>query len=194
MNHSWGGDFFSQSIADSFQLACDAGVTMIVSAGNGARDIDVFPHWPASLDGPCIITVGSSTESEELSSFSNYGQLSVELLAPGSNILSLGSPPEGTESLKATTVETRTLSGTSMAAPQVTGAVALLLCEHPTWTWVEAIPALLAGVDVIPAAVNTVTGGRLNIAKALELAAVILPECGNGVCEEGEHLTCPENP
>ena len=85
------------------------------------------------------ITVGATTLGRELAGFSSAGptpislRLKPEVTAPGVNILSAAPPQQGLW---------QELSGTSMAAPHVAGAVALLLQRHPTWTVAQVKSAL----------------------------------------------------
>ena len=82
---------------------------------------------------PDVITVGSVNLFGEVSDFSNFGP-KVDILAPGEDIVSLA-PTNG---------ETAVLSGTSMAAPHVTGAVALYLSQNPTATSDDALAWMLS--------------------------------------------------
>ena len=104
-----------------------AGIT-----GNDGANMDVARHYPASFPLDNIVTVGSTTRNETLATSSNFGA-AVDLLAPGEAILSLGYTGP---------TATATLSGTSMAAPHVAGALALLKARFPTDTYRQLINRL----------------------------------------------------
>ena len=113
-NNSWGGGNYSKPLYDAIATASDAGVLFIAAAGNNSSDNDYTPTYPSSYAIPNIISVASLMNTGGLSSFSNYGWRSVHIAAPGSNIYS--------------TVRNDGYaykSGTSMAAPQVTGLALL---------------------------------------------------------------------
>jgi subtilisin family serine protease len=114
---SWGGPGFSSLLAQAVQDAVDAGVVFVAAAGNEGRDIDRIPVYPASLPG--VIAVAASNSVDQLAGFSNFGVSAVWVAAPGDRIYS-------------TYLDGRyaSLSGTSMAAPQVAGAVALALGQN----------------------------------------------------------------
>ncbi|MBB1287274.1 S8 family serine peptidase [Flavisolibacter sp. BT320] len=115
-NNSWGGGGFSQSLQDAIERANKANILFVAAAGNDGKNIDGSPHYPASYPNANIIAVGSLwlDETKAVSTFSNYGAQSVDLFAPGQRIWS--TTPGNTYS---------NYSGTSMATPHVTGAVAL---------------------------------------------------------------------
>ena len=118
---SWGGGGYSSLLAQAVSDAQRAGVIFVAAAGNDGKDISSSPTYPANLDG--VIAVGASTDTDQLAYFSNYGPSVVMVAAPGENILStfLGHGY-------------KTLSGTSMATPQVSGAIALALSKNKSLT------------------------------------------------------------
>ena len=111
------------------QGSIDAGVAYVVAAGNSAGD--ACQYSPARL--PAAITVGASDQTDTRASFSNYGAC-VDLFAPGVDILSTS---------VANDFSTLVRSGTSMAAPHVTGTVALYLEDNPTASPSQASAALM---------------------------------------------------
>jgi thermitase len=86
INCSFGGPLSSQFVYDAISLANQKGVLVIVAAGNDGSNNDLYPNYPASYDLPNIITVAATNESDELSSYSNYGQQTVDIAAPGGSI------------------------------------------------------------------------------------------------------------
>ncbi len=160
-NNSWGwGPGYFQAMYDAIKASNDAGIMFVAAAGNSGYDNDMWPSYPSSFNLPGIIAVAATDPSDRLASFSQYGRTSVDLGAPGVNILStvpaaglLGSPSRYAS-----------LNGTSMATPHVTGAVALGMAYEPGSSLDYIKQLILNTVDVVPDLVNrTVTGGRLNL-------------------------------
>jgi len=129
ISNSWGGGGRSEFLDEAIQDAQKMGIFVVAAAGNASSNNDTGTTYPAGYNG--VISVGSSDQDDRLSSFSNYGKSSVMLAAPGSSIYStlLG----GGYGI---------LSGTSMATPQVSGAIALGLSMGGAYT-VEAIKSKL---------------------------------------------------
>ena len=158
-NNSWGGGGYSQALYDAINAAGQAGALFIAAAGNSSVNTDSNPMYPAAYNLNNIISVASTTRTDSLSWFSNYGSTSVDLGAPGSEIYSTIPVAQGSYGTK---------SGTSMATPHVTGAAALLWSQNPTWTAQQIKDTLMNTGDPIPALNgNTVSGKRLNVFNAL---------------------------
>jgi subtilisin family serine protease len=129
-NMSLGGPA-SAATDTAVKNAVAAGVVMVVAAGNETQDACLVS--PARE--PTAITVGSTTTADARSGFSNFGTC-VDLSAPGTGI---------TSAWYQTDIETRTISGTSMASPHVAGAAAAFLGASPTATPAQVVAALVAG-------------------------------------------------
>jgi large repetitive protein len=160
INASWGSTTFtSAALRDAINGARQAGIIFVAAAGNSADDNDVHPLYPASYDLDNIISVAAMTRTDDLAFFSHYGSTSVDLGAPGAAIFSCWN---GSDS------DYRYFDGTSMAAPHVTGACALLLARYPSENYQQIINRILSNVDRLPGlAGKCMSGGRLNLHKAL---------------------------
>lgn len=154
---------YDQATKDSLDAIGDAGILNVFAAGNNGWNNDIVPSpaFPAAYTSPSVLTVAASTNTDTKASFSNWGAESVDLAAPGLAILST---TRGTDSSYGT------LSGTSMAAPHVTGAAALLSASDPTLSPASLKATLMNTVDPLPGWGLTPikTGGRLNVFAALQ--------------------------
>ena len=152
-------------------VVCAAGN---IKQGNVPLNIDVDYVYPASYSNSNIITVGASDSTDAKRFSSNYGATSVDLFAPGDNILScypVAKCQNGTHDTAGTVHYVNGyhyLSGTSMATPYVTGVAALILAKYPLLTTDEVKDRILDTVDPVSALSEyCVTGGRLNAYKAI---------------------------
>ncbi len=162
-NNSYGGGPYSQAEFDAIRAS---GTIFVAAAGNGGLDgigdnNDITPEYPASYELDNIISVAATNHDDILASFSNYGSVSVDLSAPGVNVLS--TTPGDTYSY---------FSGTSMATPHVAGSVALLMAYDSAQTNNEVRWRILNGTDYL--GIPVLTGGRLNIYNALSLPAPVV--------------------
>ena len=170
-NNSWGGGGYSTTLRNAIATARNAGHIFVAAAGNNAVNNDNSPHYPSNYTLDNLISVAASDRYDQLASFSNYGVTSVDLVAPGLSILS--TTPNNTYSY---------YSGTSMAAPFVTGTVALVQSQHPDWTYNQVIHQILSTVDPVAAFSGKVaSGGRLNAANAVGYGATVSDDHGDSI-------------
>jgi PKD repeat protein len=165
ISNSWGGGNDSQSLKD----VIDAYPGVVVcAAGNGGPDWleddnDAMPFYPASYSSPNIIAVAATDYNDALATKSvygwgsNYGATSVDLAAPGTNILSTNF--DGNYDYK---------QGTSMATPHVSGVAALVKAVNQSLSSAEIKTIILSTVDAKSSLSGKVaTGGRLNAYNAI---------------------------
>lgn len=158
-NNSWGGGGFDFTLYAALELANLKGYVFVAAAGNSSSDNDKTPAYPASYDLPNIISVAASDSSDALATFSSFGSTSVDIAAPGVDILSTV-PGEQQYAM---------MSGTSMATPHVAGVVALIKSQFPEANPIQIKARLMGSSDRIPALTGKVaSGGRLN-ANCLEV-------------------------
>ncbi|NDC38590.1 MAG: hypothetical protein EBZ48_11125, partial [Proteobacteria bacterium] len=131
MNNSWGGGGYSAPLYNAIARANAAGIIFVAAAGNESNDNDSSAAYPSGYELPNVVSVAAVDQEGNLASFSNYGAQTVDIAAPGVSILS--TLPGGGYGR---------YSGTSMATPHVTGALALLLGHEPDLSAAQAIERL----------------------------------------------------
>jgi subtilisin family serine protease len=156
-NNSWGGGNSSTALYQAIQAAGAAGHIFVAAAGNSSFNTDRTPQYPAGYNLQNIISVAATDNQDRLATFSNYGAKTVDLGAPGVDIISL---TRGSDY--------RWASGTSMAAPHVAGVVALVSAKYPNLSALEVIEQILSTTRFVSSLNRkTVTGGVLDAHKAL---------------------------
>lgn len=159
INNSWGAYTRNQLIENAIQEANAAGVFFVAAAGNASGDNDDRPNYPASYDVPNIVSVTATDRHDKMAKFASFGERSVDIAAPGVSIYSTYFEDDS---------DYRQLNGTSMAAPHVSGAIALLASEFPGDSMVAILNRLYSSVDPLESLARRCrTGGRLNLERAL---------------------------
>jgi subtilisin family serine protease len=179
LNASFGGGAFAQSFQDSVGALNASGILFVAAAGNvdnGTREPnnDLVPHFPANFNAPNIISVAATNSLDAVASFSHFGGTTVDLGAPGVDILSTTPPcsaPGPNCDPDFTTVATQDtytfFSGTSMAAPQVSGSAALLWAQNPNLTVAQVKSLLVYNGQVQSSLVDkSLSGRRLHVGNA----------------------------
>lgn len=171
INASWGSGDYSQAMQDAILRSAKADILFVAAAGNDRDSNDQTPFYPASFNTltgtpnesaatfDSVISVTAIASDGGLAFYSNTGLTSVDIAAPGSSIIS--TIPNNSYG---------TYSGTSMAAPHVTGAIALYASAHPGASAADIKSAIFDSARTSPSLVGkSVTGGVLDVAAALRL-------------------------
>ena len=208
-NNSWGGGGFSQALYDAIARADAAGILFVAAAGNDTADNDSVPDSPSGYDLPNIIAVASIRVNGELSSFSNWGASTVDIGAPGDRIYSTvpervgttekghkGKPEDSPAKPGRGKPQDDTFasayaqySGTSMAAPHVTGAALLYASMHPEASHLQIRSAILdSATPTASLSGKCATGGRLNVG---DWVSAQPPVCEGLTCALPLPLTAP---
>ncbi|MFZ0751321.1 MAG: S8 family peptidase, partial [Pyrinomonadaceae bacterium] len=120
ISSSWGTMAKSRALEDVIRRAGEEGILIVAAAGNASSDNDAKPHYPGSYDLNNVISVAALNRNDELTTFSNFGATSVDIAAPGQQIVSTWLEHGYQEK-----------QGTSMATPFVAGVAALILAANP---------------------------------------------------------------
>lgn len=152
-------------IAAAIKRASDKGVLFVSAAGNNSENNDLVPFYPSAYKLPNTLTVAAVDDHGQLADLSNYGSGSVDVAAPGVHVLS-------------TLLRNRYgfFSGTSMAAPEVSGVATLLLSQNPALTLAQLkdkIKSLVNPVDSLKDKVAT--GGIVDFSPGVGTPVAAIP-------------------
>ncbi|MCA2961883.1 MAG: S8 family serine peptidase [Silvanigrellales bacterium] len=177
-NNSWGGGGYSRAMKAAIDESARKGILFVAAAGNESNDNDEIPSYPASYTSSNVLSVAALSAQGRAAGFSNWGLKSVHLSAPGVGIFS--TTPGNTYD---------TLDGTSMAAPHVTGAAALLKAAFPRLLLAQLRTRLTSNTRVLASlAGKSASGGMLDVARAFEVDEVA-PSQVEGVHLDGRGFT-----
>lgn len=181
INCSFGGDSRDFALRDAMEKS---NIIFVCAAGNNGRDLDKKePCYPACFGLPNQINVAAVDNDGNLCSFSNYGT-KIDVAAPGQNILNI--LPESSYGY---------MSGTSMAAPFVTGVVALMESLAPAGKpdrIVEELKASVLKMNSLQSKVNT--GGMVDSYKAVQKADNMKTESGIPLITSQKEEILPTDP
>lgn len=171
ISNSWGGSSASQLLADAFAYARSMGVLLVASAGNSTTNVEGV--LPAGFPG--VVAVAALAPDHSAASFTNFGE-GVDIIAPGVEILS-ASAGAGDNTIatklphRVVGAEHLHLDGTSMSAPHVAGALAVLRSRFPEEAPEDSVGRLLAGTaaseDPDPELSGQLGFGRLDLLGSL---------------------------
>jgi len=151
-----GGGSFDPLLSDAITNAQDSDAVVVTAAGNEANDNDAAggARYPCNFTQSNLVCVAALDQNYALASFSNRGAASVDVGAPGTNILStwVGAASSNTSY--------NTIHGTSMAAPEVAGLAAMLRAFNPQYTYLDTVNAIKSGGRPVPALAGTTSSGK----------------------------------
>ncbi|MFA6055175.1 MAG: S8 family serine peptidase [Thermodesulfovibrionales bacterium] len=163
INASWGGFGSTPVLQDAVEYANSHGVLFIAAAGNESNNNDLNPFYPASYPFGNIISVAATDQNDLRVPFSNFGYTSVDVAAPGTYIIS--TVPAWLDNGYSYLEQ---FSGTSMAAPHVTGLAGLLYSYYTNFNSAQIRNMILYYVDILPSLDGWIaTRGRINAFRAM---------------------------
>ena len=156
INASWGGNEYDLLLKNAIE---SFGGLFVTAAGNSGVNNDSSHVYPCDFTSPNIVCVAATDQNDTLWTSSDFSSTSVDLGAPGVNIFGPGNAGADSYVLG---------EGTSLAAPHVVGAAALLWSHLPTLSAAQVKTQILGSGDSLPTlAGKTVSGKRLNVYAAL---------------------------
>jgi subtilisin family serine protease len=167
-----GGGSFDPLFSDAIANAQNSDVVVVVVAGNDTSDVDGASgaRYPCNFIQPNLVCVAALDQNYALASFSNWGATSVDVGAPGTNILSTWAGAQSSNS------SYNTIDGTSMASPQVAGLASMLRAFNPRYTFIDTVNAIKSGGRSVPALAGKTASGKA--ADVMSSLAYINPPTG----------------
>jgi hypothetical protein len=163
INASWGSYSYSRALFDAVSRCRDAGILIVAAAGNEGLDSDRNPSYPANFAIDNVVAVAAVDRRGRMADFSNFGATTVHLAAPGVAIFSAVASHDQAYA---------SYSGTSMAAPHVAGAAALLRSMDrriPPWRMRQLL--MEGATPLVSLTGRSVSGGMLNAHGSLTIQA-----------------------
>ncbi|MDH5257371.1 MAG: S8 family serine peptidase [Gammaproteobacteria bacterium] len=162
INASYGGPMYSEAERVAIGRLASHDILFVAAAGNFHMNNDLQPDYPGSIDLPNVLTVAATDASNRLVDWTQFGPTSVDVAAPGVDLVSTF--PGGEYS--------NPLEGTSFSAPLVSGLAALLKTHQPQATFHDLKGAIMATVDPLAVDVARIaTDGQVNAFSALQKIA-----------------------
>ncbi len=175
INLSLEGDSEDPDVSQAIKEATAKGVLVVVAAGNGngeGNNLDLQPLYPSCHTGAAgqgMLVVSATQEDGSRNPSSNYGSC-VSLAAPGADVLAARPTYEANGNRKDVSGY-GVWSGTSMAAPLVSGSAAMLKAQHPGWTGEQLAQRLLATVQPFAKGIDQQGMGQ----GVLDVASAVAP-------------------
>ncbi|NPA53180.1 MAG: S8 family serine peptidase [Aquificae bacterium] len=156
-NASWGGYQTSSALKDAIKKLKEQDILFVAAAGNDKNNNDERPYYPASFDLANIISVAATDKNDNLADFSNYGKNTVDVAAPGAEIIS--TYPGN---------KYRYMSGTSMSTPHVSGLAALIWSQNKGYSYYDVKSIIESKGDKLSSLSGLIrTESRINVDKSL---------------------------
>lgn len=166
INASWGGVDYTQPLDDAIAYANAHNVVFVTAAGNDGTNNDVVPSYPSSFRQPNELSVAAVDRNGNLPGFSNYGAATVDVAAPGVDIVSdvpTSIDPSGFQDL----------SGTSMSTAYVSGVAALVAGLNPGFTAAQIVQRIDSTAKPLPSLTGkTISGGMVDAYNAVVATGV----------------------
>ena len=186
INASFGGE--GLSLSEKSAIAGFDGI-FVAAAGNGGDDLigdnnDLSPMYPCSHDNANLICVTSTSSNDALSTFSNYGPVSVDIAAPGEGIISAFTDSDSSYA---------SANGTSMATPFVAGIAGMLYSQDGSLTIAEIRETIISFGDLLPDAAEQAkisSGKRVNLFSSLQS---LQPQEEEIIADEEEQAEIPDS-